>query len=62
LARPLGARYIQGLLFWKLHALADAAIGGFGVQIGQFEILNQRVLGLIPVRPPDKDALAWESY
>jgi hypothetical protein len=34
LARPLRLRCMRNLLFGKLYALAGAAIGGFGVQIG----------------------------
>jgi hypothetical protein len=35
LARPLRSGCMRNLLFGKLHALAGAAIGGFGVQIGR---------------------------
>jgi hypothetical protein len=51
LARPLGSRCMRNLFFAKLEALADAAIGGFGVKIGQSETINHRVPGSSPGAP-----------
>jgi hypothetical protein len=54
-ARPLPPPFCstctRNLLFAKLDALAGAAIGDFGVQIGRLMTLNQRVPGSSPGAP-----------
>src|SRR5882762_8915007 len=51
LPRPFCSTCTRNLLFEKLDALAGAAIGDFGVQIGRLRTLNHRVPGSSPGAP-----------
>jgi hypothetical protein len=51
LPRPFCSTCTRNLLFEMLDALAGAAIGDFGVQIGRLRTLNHRVPGSSPGAP-----------